>query len=185
VVKVIGPNLSIVRITEASPDRDPVLKGDLLYNPLWKKGARDHVVLFGIFDTDGDSIDDIKTVAANLEKQGVTVDGYFDLATKKWESLDPKNKTPGPNQSTTYAVKGWVPSPNAGSYLSGEISALLTAINKAGDDCKSKGVQEIKALRFFSEIGYRTSTGISEETVNQAAIKYLKDAPPVTAPMEK
>jgi hypothetical protein len=186
VVRVIGPRQSLARITEEVDEvRDSIFKGDLLYNPLWKKGARDHVVLFGIFDTNADGIDDIKTVAADLQRRGVTVDGYYDLASRKWESLDPKNKTPGPTQTTTYAVKGWIPEPSATSSVASGTADLVNAIATAAADAKAKGVQEVRANRFFPEIGYQLSVGISNDTVNQAAIKFIKEAPATAAPMDK
>jgi hypothetical protein len=176
VVQVLGPNLSTARIvSETDKVRESILKGDLLYNPLWRKGAKDHVVLFGIFDTNADGTDDIKEVAANLEKRGVIVDGYYDLSARKWASLDPKNRTPGPTQNTTYAVAGW--RPNAGtSYVAGNIGELNKAIELAEDEAKSKGSQVIKAQVFFRNVGYETSRNIGDDNVNAAALKYVKES---------
>lgn len=175
VVEVLGPNLSSARIVDETDDvRDSILKGDLLYNPLWRKGAKDHVVLYGIFDEDADGVDDIQKVAANLERRGVIVDAYYDLAARKWASLNPKNRNPGPTQNTTYAVAGWRPDPGT-SFVASGLSDVITAINAAEADAKAKGAQIIKALRFFPEIGYKLSPAISDDTVNRAAIKFVKE----------
>jgi hypothetical protein len=180
VVEVLGPNLSTARITDETDDiRDSILKGDLLYNPLFKKNARDHVVLVGIFDTDADGIDDITTVARNLAKRGAIVDGYFDLSTGKWESLDPANSKPGPGANTTYVVRGWDADPPPGDPLLKARGDLRTLMNTALTEAKLKGAQEIRAIKFLSEIGYSVSPSISDESVNAALVKYIKDiAPP-------
>lgn len=178
VVKVLGPNLSSARITEETDEiRDGILKGDLLYNPLFKKGASDHVVLYGIFDINADGIDDIRDVAQQLQRRGVIVDGYYDLSTRKWESLDVKNAKPGPTQTTTYAVKGWLPDPRSESYVAASMADVLASIDAAGEEAKRKGIQEIRAVKFFPEIGLTLSPKIDDATVNQAAIKYTRDVP--------
>ncbi len=179
IVSILDAHLATARISkEPEPIRDGILRGDLLYNPLFKKGAQDHVILAGIFDTDGDGIDDIQQVANNLQKRGVIVDGYFDLATNKWETPDPKNKKPGPSQSTTYVIRGWMPDAGSTDGLAAEKSVLITKINNAIQEAKLKGAQEVRALKFFPELGYPTSSGINDNTINTAAIKYLSVATP-------
>lgn len=178
VVEVLGANLSRARITEETDEiRDGILKGDLLYNPLFKKGAADHVVLYGIFDINADGIDDIRDVAQQLQKRGVIVDGYYDLASRKWESLDVKNTKPGPTQITTYAVKGWLPDPKSDSFVTASMADVLAAIEGASKEASAKGIQEIRAIKFFPEIGLRLDPKISDGTVNQAAIKFTRDVP--------
>lgn len=183
VVEVLGPNLATARITDETDDiRDSILKGDLLYNPLFKKNAHDHVVLVGIFDIDADGIDDIATVARNLAKRGAIVDGYWDLSTGKWESLDPNNRKPGPGPNTTYVVRGWDADPPNGDPLLKARGELRTQINNALTEAKLKGAQEVKATKFLSEIGYSFSPSISDETVSAAMVKYIKDTPTTPAP---
>ncbi len=182
VVAVLGPRLSTARITDESDKiRDSVLKGDLLYNPLFRKNAKDHVVLVGIFDTNADGIDDIAEVARNLSKRGAIVDGYYDLGTEKWESLDPTNRKPGPGSNTTYVVRGWEWDGASGDPLTAAKGNLRTLMNTALTEAKTKGAQEVKAAKFLSEIGYSFSPSISDETISAAAVKYLKQAP--AAPM--
>lgn len=180
VISVDGPRHATARITdEPEAIRDSILKGDLLYNPLFRKNAKDHIVLVGIFDTNADGQDDITEVVRNLAKRGAIVDGYFDLATEKWESLDPNNKKPGPGPNTTYVVRGWEFDELANdAALLASKSKLRDKINTALTAAKLKGAQEVKAARFFTEIGYSFSPSISDETTSAAAVKYLKDNPP-------
>jgi hypothetical protein len=179
VISVDGPRQATARITEESEAiRDSILKGDLLYNPLFRKNAKDHIVLVGIFDMNADGQDDITEVVRNLAKRGAIVDGYYDLATQKWESLDPNNKKPGPGANTTYVVRGWdfEDQANDAALLAAK-SRLRNDINTALTAAKLKGAQEVKAARFFTEIGYSFSPSISDETTSAAAVKYLKDNP--------
>lgn len=184
IISVDGPRHATARITdEPEKIRDSILKGDLLYNPLFRKNAKDHVVLVGIFDMNADGQDDITEVVRNLTKRGAIVDGYYDLATGKWESLDPNNRKPGPTSNTTYVVRGWDFDDQASdSALLNAKARLRDSIKKALDEAKLKGAQEVKAARFFTEIGYSFSPSISDETTSGAAVKYLKEAPPPPAP---
>jgi len=179
VVSVLGPQLSTARITDEPDDiRDSILKGDLLYNPLFRKNAKDHVVLVGIFDTNADGQDDITEVARNLAKRGAIVDGYFDLSSGKWESLDPGNRKPGPGTNTTYVVRGWeFDTGAADTTLIAAKGKLQSQINEAVNAAKLKGAQEVKASKFFAEIGYSVSPSISDESTSAAAVKYLKEVP--------
>jgi len=186
IVTILGTDLAEARIVD-EPDsvRESILKGDLLYNPVWKKNASEHVVLAGIFDVDGDQKDDTNSVVATLTKRGIVVDAVYDLASRKWVSTNPKNTKPGPTQLTTYVIRGWMPdSTGVNDPLQAAKSELTIAINNAVSDAKTKGAQEVKATKFFSEIGYKYSQSITEQSINNAANEFLKDiAPP--PPMDK
>jgi hypothetical protein len=105
------------------------------------------------------------------------VDGYYDLASRKWESLDPKNTKPGPTQITTYAVKGWIPDPKSESFVAASMADVLAAIDTASKEANAKGIQEIRAIKFFPELGMTLSPKIGDANVNMAAIKYTRDVP--------
>jgi hypothetical protein len=99
IIEVLGANLSQARITEEEEQvRDRILTGDLLYNAIWRRGATEHIVLYGIFDLDGDGRDDIRSLKDELARMGVIVDAHFDLATMKWVG--------GISSQTTFAVEG-------------------------------------------------------------------------------
>jgi hypothetical protein len=175
VVEVVASNLSRARVTHYEDEiRNPITKGDLLYNIAWQKGRVDHVVLFGIFDIDGDGSDDIKVVARDLAKMGVIVDGYFDLSTRKWVGA-------APSYRTDYAVVGNLPTINPGDSLAPAKGDLVTAINTAELAAREKGVNVIRSREFFTGIGYKIKFDVSDETVNQAATKFLKTPEPPPA----
>jgi hypothetical protein len=183
-VSEVRDRSATARITaETQENQDPILKGDLLYNPAFRKNAKDHVVLVGIFDTNADGNDDIVEVARSLSKQGLVVDGYFDLSSGKWEGVDAKTTKPGPTSNTTFVIRGWEFESSAGDpTLNNAKSILRNTINKAVDEAKVKGAQEVRAARFLAEIGYKVDKNVSDETVNFAVAKYLKEATPPPMP---
>lgn len=169
VVDILGANLAQCRITsEDAQVRDRVLAGDLLYNAVWNKGASEHIVLFGIFDIDGDGRDDIQTIVRNLSKVGVAVDGYYDLSKLKWEGEI--------TSKTTFAVEGYYPSVGiADGNRDGKIK-ILGALSEAKKLCKDKGLRILRPRDFFPRIGYDAKLDISEEAINSAATYYLRIA---------
>lgn len=168
VIEVLGPNLSRARVTEVyDPIRESILKGDILYNAAWRKGSVDHIVLFGIFDIDGDGVDDIKVVARALAKMGIIIDGYYDLSSRKWVGG-------GPTDHTAYAVEGAVPTALPGDGLLKEKGDLINSINTARDEAKKKGAKAVRYRDFFPRIGYTVKYDVNDEQINQAAAKYLR-----------
>ena len=167
VVDILGANLAQCRLTsEDSQVRDRVLAGDLLYNAVWNKGASEHIVLFGIFDIDGDGRDDIQTIVKSLSKVGVAVDGYYDLAKMKWEGEI--------TSQTTFAVEGYYPSVGiADGNRDGKIK-ILGALADAKKLAKDKGLRILRPRDFFPRIGYNAKLDITEEAINSAATYYLR-----------
>ena len=172
VTRVLGPNLSQARITsEPNPIRDAILKGDVLYNAAWQPGAADNIALFGLFDVDADGIDDIKRVVRDLEKMGINVNAYYDLDQKKWIGKL--------TERTYYVVEGYYPTlTGAGDEtIRNAKSQLTAALLAAKTEAREKGGKIVKIRDFFPRIGYTVNTDISNSTINQAYLPYLRTAP--------
>jgi hypothetical protein len=170
VIEVMGPNLSQARITEEdSQVRDRILGGDLLYNAIWRKGASEHIVLYGIFDLDGDGKDDIKTLKDELAKMGVIVDGYFDLSTLKWVG--------DVTTQTTFAVEGFTPTVTTADATQSGKAKIISAIADARKYVKDKGVRVLRPRDFFPRIGYKAKLDVSEGTINMAATHFIRTLP--------
>lgn len=170
VIEVLGPNSSQCRITsEANTIRDGVLVGDVLYNSAWRKGGADHVALFGIFDLDGDGVDDIKQLTRDLTRMGVVVDAYYDLEQKKWVGQI--------TERTIYAVEGIIPFKNINAGESPGIITAKGAVRAGIDDArkvaKDRGSKVVKLRDFFPRIGYKAKLDITEDKIDQAAARYL------------
>jgi len=167
VIEVIGATLSQCRITEEDSEvRDRILAGDLGYNSIWRNGISEHIVLFGIFDLDGDGKDDIQTLVRDLTKAGVTVDGYYDLGKMAWVGEM--------TSQTAFAVEGYYPTVSiADGNKDGKLK-IINAIGAAKSKAKNEGVRIIRPRDFFPRIGYNAKLDITEDSINQAATGYIR-----------
>ena len=176
VFEVVGPNLSLARVTEeADPIRDGVAVGDLLYNSTWRKGVADRIALIGIFDVNGDGTDDITSVVRDLTKMGVPVDAYYDLKTQKWVGQV--------TERTRFIVEGYIPGNSATDPHREQKSKLLGAIAEAIADGKKKGVNTVNFRDFFNRMGYKFRLDVTDDKIDRAVAPYLSnvgtsDAPP-------
>lgn len=155
IVTVLEPHLSTARFTQVQDaNRNPILPGDLLFNPAWSPAQREHIAIAGIIDIDGDGTDDTPELVRALERQGIVVDAWLDVKERKIKGT-------GINERTTYFVLGesykWsssIPidtdSPifQASNELNGKIEEMKT---KAHDT----GVTTVAYRRFLSLIGYK------------------------------
>lgn len=192
VVEVRGPNLSICRLVpmdaglsaggtpltrlEYDDIRDRVMKGDLIYHPYWKKGTADHVALVGIFDTNGDGVDDIEAVVRDLRATGIPVDAFFDLRTGKWNEggkLSPRTRS---------LIIGELPI-NSGTDPNRDAKSALTAkLEAAIKEAKEKGIRAENYREVFPKMGYYVRVPLPDEKINQATARYLNAAPPTDTP---
>ena len=178
VVDVLGPNVSTAKITgEDSPIREAILPGDILYNPAWRKGAPDHVALYGVFDLDGDGTDDIKVLVRDLQKVGVVVDAYYDLEKSEWQGK--------PTKDTAFAVEGAYPSNAAVDGLSAAKAAVSKKLDEAKTQALNTGIKVVRARDFFPQIGYKARLDVPPDVINRAYNRYLLAAPtPPAAPAD-
>lgn len=170
VTEVLGSNTSLARITGQSDQiRDAILVGDVLYNSAWRPGSADHIALFGLFDIDGDGIDDIKQVVRDLSNMGIVVDAYFDLEQKKWVGRV--------TERTIYAVEGYYPDTTGDATLAAAKGTIYTALQAARQEAREKGSRIVKTRDFFPRVGYRVRLDVPQDRINQAYLKYLQTAP--------
>jgi hypothetical protein len=153
IVTVLGDHMSEARITEVvNPNRDPVLQGDLLYNPAWSPSLRQHIAIVGLIDLNGDGQDDTPELVRALEKQGIIVDEYLDL-----RDLTTKKNGAGMTYTTTYLVMGESPAVGADLTPGRAADRIQNVLNKMADmqvRAKELGVQTISARRFLTVSGF-------------------------------
>jgi hypothetical protein len=170
VIEVLGPKLSRARITqEFDSIRDGAAPGDLLYNSVWRKGTADHIALLGIFDVNGDGIDDIESVVRDLTRMGIPVDAYFDMRQRKWVGEI--------TEQTRFIVEGYYPVQSANDPNRDDKTKLLAAMGNAVAYGREKGVQPIKFSDIFPRMGYRMKIDLTPDKINQAAAPYLNRVP--------
>ncbi|MCX8140196.1 MAG: hypothetical protein WHU94_03275 [Thermogemmata sp.] len=166
VVEVLGPSLSRARITEEpEPIRDGIAPGDLLYNAVWRRGAADHIALVGIFDINADGRDDIETMVRELASMGIPVDAYYDLRKRQWVGEL--------TAQTRYVVLGMLPVQNINDPLRDRKTELIGLINKAVEEAKRRGIQEVGYRDFFPRLGYRVQIDVPPAKINQAAMPFM------------
>lgn len=82
VTEVVGPDTARARITYQSQEiRNPISKGDGVFNMSLSSGAKEHVAVAGIIDLDGDGRPDLDQFIRLLERNNLVVDSYLDLRT--------------------------------------------------------------------------------------------------------
>jgi hypothetical protein len=181
VVRVLGPHLSVAKFTDpGNPTRDPVMRGDLLYNPAWNPNLKEHVALAGIIDLNGDGQDDTFDFIKALEKQGVVVDTYLDLN-------DLTMKGPGLSDKTSYLILGDTPDlsdSGTGGLTDNKrdvrLREVIEKISQARQQAKELGIQPIAARRFIAMIGFEVpKTTVAPDYISG---KYLRERRAESAP---
>ncbi len=155
VLNVIGDHLSQVRVTSTKDSaRDPILTGDILFNPVWSPNLRKHVAIAGIVDLTGDGRDSLEEFKRNLERQGILVDAWTDLIGNKVQGR-------GLTLQTDYLIRGDDPST--------PLDPNDNAIKKLEDAAREKGVRTITLRRYLEMIGYRLPIGTGRPAPRLAA----------------
>ncbi|HKB02006.1 MAG TPA: hypothetical protein VKD90_07280, partial [Gemmataceae bacterium] len=80
ITRVTGPNSAEARITFHPQElRNPITRGDQLFNMALSSGAKEHVAFAGIIDLDGDGKPDNENFLAILKRNNLDVDAFLDL----------------------------------------------------------------------------------------------------------
>jgi hypothetical protein len=154
IVSIMGAHSSKARITDLrDANRDPIVRGDLLFNPIWSPGERVHVAVTGLIDLTGRGEDGTEEFRNNLERQGVIIDSYLDMK-------DLKIKGPGITTATNYLVVGQRAELDVGFALTGSpladrVKVVEDAMNTMKKEAKDLGVTQISARNFMALVGYR------------------------------
>jgi hypothetical protein len=154
VVSIIGPHSSKARITNVrEPGRDPLMRGDLIFNPVWSPNQHMHVAVTGMINLTGDGRDRSAEFIQTLQRMGVIVDSYLD-------TKDLKIKGPGMTVNTNYLVEGEHPDVNnlltlGGSTIGERSTKIDELINKMKNDAKDLGISTMTARNFMTLAGYR------------------------------
>jgi hypothetical protein len=154
IVDVLGPHYAAGRITEtADPTRNPIMVGDVLVNPNWTPGMRDHVAVAGIIDLTGDGRDSTAEFMNTLKRQGTVIDAYLDLS-------DLSVKGDGMTAETSYLVMGEVPE-FGGTFRfesSPEVDRkqkIISAMSQMQEGANRLGVPVVPLRRFVALTGYK------------------------------
>ena len=155
VVRIMGSNQSQARITSVrDAKKDPILKGDRLFNPTWDPNRRRHVAIAGLADLGGDAADSSEDLRRLLARQKVSLDAYVDTNLK---DKKPTLVGKGVAVTTDYLIIG-------GSLESVRddrskdkvyVAEYNRLIDKLREEAKNNGVAVISLQRYLDMIGYQ------------------------------
>lgn len=175
VVNVISAHLSMAKITDITDAKaDPVLTGDLLFNPSWSASVKEHIAIAGLIDLKGDGSDSSAEFIRDLEKQNIAVDAYLDLKT-----MTVKGKM---SFKTNYLVLGDMPEIDRSLQLSGQDprterkTEVINKLSAMQDEATKLGVAVIPARRFMALIGYRMPKTVVPPDYLQKGVKTTEPA---------
>jgi hypothetical protein len=159
VVNVVNDHLSQVRVTSwKDRERDPIVRGDVLFNPIWNPTLKKHVAVAGIIDL-GDGRDRTVELIRNLEKQNIVVDAYLDLRDK-----NPTIKGPGISVQTDYLILGYGPSSDSREGDKAYQDAFKDRYEEMKRQAKENGVTSMNLRQYLDMIGYRLPRGLTERS---------------------
>jgi hypothetical protein len=152
IVSVLGPHQSQAEITSVKPDKDgvvrnPVVKGDVIYNGVWSPTAERHVAVAGAIHLRGEKRDSLDEFLRLLQRQGVVVDAYLDPqdGTIKKEGGQAGGRiTP----RTDYLILG--------DELDEAKDVKLANLKELQEAARNDGVRIISLREFLDSTGYRT-----------------------------
>ncbi len=159
ITSVTGPFTAQARIiSQPNALRNPIAKGDQIFNISLSTSSREHVAFAGIIDLDGDGLPDNEEFIRMVERNGVIVDAFLDLKTG-----EVKKRQGGMSLRTKFLIVGTDVPPV------GKVKEMMA-------QAKELGVQLIDAPKFMALIGVKPPT-------NAAAPQYGKvnlgvDGPP-------
>ena len=158
ITKIIDGNTAEARVTEDILV-NPILKGDIIYTPVWKPGQRIHVALSSGLDLDGDGIPDPHKVIMLIKQCGGEVDAYIDDLTG--ELINENGKMVRETflvgeitDETRYLVTGKMPDPDSSETLFNARRELGARV-KDENNTNYHGLQEITLQDLLALMGHR------------------------------
>ena len=156
VIAIKGPRLAQARITSLAKgnEKDPILKGDYLFNPTWDPHSRKRIVLAGLADLNEDRTDSTKVLLDLLARQGVDVVGSVDASSDK--EL-PRLVGDGVTTKTDYMVLGdTLEEVNHHRARDREFAeAYRRIIRDQQEKARANSIPVITLRKYLDMIGYR------------------------------
>jgi hypothetical protein len=122
VTRIMEPHLAEARILEDSLS-DPILPGDKIYSPSFRKGQRTHFALAGFLDIDGDGRSDQEKVKSIIS----TNNGVIDCELKEDGAIVGKIES-----TTRYLVKGDRPTDKSNERLTRGYTEMIGEATRLG-----------------------------------------------------
>jgi hypothetical protein len=137
VTRVMEDHTAEARIVE-NPISEPIMVGDKIYSPTFKKGQRIHFALVGMMDIDGDGKADQARVKAIITSGGGVVDA---------ELLDDGSIAGKLTTETNYLVQGKKPDDKSNMKLTDGYTRMI-------GEASTLGIQPITLDKLLDKMGY-------------------------------
>jgi hypothetical protein len=134
VVQVLGPHSAQARILE-DQIKDPIIRGDQIYTPLWQPGRPERFALAGLMDIDGDGKSDRDMVRELIRMNGGVIDAEIDEAGQQIGQL---------SYETRYVVLG------------GD-AASDPAAGKMKSQAEDLGIAVLSLNKFLDHVGWKNT----------------------------
>ena len=137
VTRVMEPRLAEARILEDNLS-DPIMQGDIVYSPSFRRGQRTHFALVGIMDITGDGRSDLERVKSLITANNGVVDA----------ELQPDGTIVGQMTSTTqFLVRGEAPTDRSNERLMQGYSEMV-------GEATRQGIQSMTLDNLLDRMGY-------------------------------
>jgi hypothetical protein len=159
VVQILEPHLARVRVTSVKDaSKDPIVKGDRLFNPTWDPGNPRRVAIAGLADMGGDGLDSSEDLRRLLKRQNVAVDAYIDTKTDKQPEVknDKGEKGDITNKTEYLILADGLDAVKHDKARDKEYSARFDKlVNEMKEKAKANGATVIQLRRYLEMIGYK------------------------------
>lgn len=146
IVRIMEAHRSLGRLTNNTL-QDPVLPGDLLYNPVWSPGTKLGVAFVGYIYLDTDEKPDNDEFRRFVERQGGKVDAYYDIN---------RDRVIGEiNVNTSWLVIGEIPEDSSDPKKKQKINRMVEGVTILRSQAQVVGVQQLNLNNFLTFIGSR------------------------------
>lgn len=151
IVRIIDDHRSVAKLSLEQLN-NPVLPGDLLYNPVWSPGDKQGIAFVGVIHLGRGNEDESDAFKKLVEANGGKIDSYMDLATGQVKG--------NINVKTQWLVIGDIPEPDEKTSDTYDKSKteLFSKLSKASstmrEAAKSNGVRIISLRNFLTYMGH-------------------------------
>jgi hypothetical protein len=155
VVRTLSDHVSVAKILEDEMS-NPVMAGDLVYTPLWRRGKPIRYALDYKLDVDGDGLSDLDKIVGLIRSSGAEVAAWInDKGEVEGEITDDVYRLVRANDNVSDVVE-------RDSTLNEEEREKLVKLEADFlQSAKDKGVEEIFLSDFLVSIGYKETAKLT------------------------
>ena len=151
VTRLLGPHSAEARIIEEDLYR-PMVRGDVIYTPIWSPGLVEKISIIGDIDLDGDGKSDREQFHQLMAASGVVIDNEINDA---GERIPAEGKI---TVQTKFLVLGNIPdrADIVGENEKARVDKIEKHRKEMYDEARKNGVRVVKLNDFLAHIGFES-----------------------------